>query len=126
MQILFKYFKIIVGCIVFITFIIFVISQLKINSRCVTYKEFYSISLHGIIINKYIDSSQHSYNTLEIKDFGNSEVKKILLDFDTTNLFDKIQINDTMYKEINKDSVFVIKNKEKKLLSIVDFACDSL
>ena len=118
-----KNLKIILYCCVFVPVLIALINLLGKNSRCVTYDEFLKLTLNGVVINKYIDSSQHSFETVEIKNLNDSEVNKIILDLDTTDLFDKISVYDTIFKEENKDSVFVMKGKQKYFLTKVDFGC---
>ncbi len=119
-----NYFKIIIPVLLVIVFIVkVIIPQSKINSRCVTYDKFLSIKLNGVVINKYVDSSQHSYKTIEVMDLKDSTVIKLILDFDTTNLFNHISLHDTIYKGKNEDSIFVIKGERNYFLSKVDFGC---
>lgn len=119
-----KYLKIIIPILLLVIFIIkVIIPQSSINSRCVTYEEFLQIRLNGIVTDKYVDSSQHSYKTVEVRNFKDSMINKLILDFDTTNLFSHISLHDTIYKEENKDSIFIIKREHKYFLSKVDFGC---
>ena len=118
-----KYFRILVIIVLFVTFLIKIIPVMSINSRCVDYDNFLKISLNGVVIKKYIDSTQHSYHTIEIKNFENLKIERIILDLDTSDLFTNINVNDMVYKVINSDSVFRIKNNQKIFLSKVDFGC---
>ena len=100
-----------------------VIPFLKENTRCKIYDEFLLKSFDGYVFQKFIDYNEHSYKTIIIKNFDNSKIEKILLTFDMSNLYNKINVNDTIYKELHNDSVFIIRGKQKKLLSKVDFGC---
>ncbi|MDB5199283.1 MAG: hypothetical protein JWO92_1246 [Chitinophagaceae bacterium] len=109
---------------VLIFFIIrFVIPQLSKDSRCITHNEFLRINLNGVVLKKYIDSSEHSFPIIEIKNFNSSSIEKLNLNLDTSGIYNKINIQDTLNKEVGKDEIFLVKNKEKALLSKVDFGC---
>ena len=101
----------------------FIIPQLSKDSRCITYNEFLKIKLNGIVLKKYIDSSQHSYPTIEVENLQDFKIEKLNLDLDTSGIYYKVNIYDTLAKEIGEDEIFVIKNKEKILLSKIDFGC---
>ena len=100
-----------------------IISELRINTECVLYDDFVKLKISGIVSKKYIDSLEHNYPTLELKDFSGRASNKITLQLETSDLFNKIKISDTMFKERNTDSVFVIRSRQKELLSKVDFGC---
>lgn len=119
-----KYYKIVIPGILLVLFLIKIIPLMNINSRCVTYDDFLNESFYGRVINKYIDSSQHSYMTVEILNLKDSVVKKLILDFDTTNLFNVLKLKDTIYKKKNDDSLFRIISGKKDFISRVDFGCE--
>jgi hypothetical protein len=96
---------------------------MKKNVRCDAYDEFLQMSLNGVVIQKYIDYKQHSYKTILVKNFENQTVEKILLDFDLSELYNNINVTDTIYKEVHNDSVFRGRNGQKILISKVDFGC---
>ena len=47
------------------------------------------MSLNGVVTGKYIDSSEHSYKTVIIRNLKDSITNKLILDFDTTDVFNK-------------------------------------
>jgi len=118
-----KALKIIVYCLILLPVLLTIISQLNKNSRCITYDNFLKTSLDGVVVNKYIDSSQHSYPTLEIKNLKNLELNKLNLVLDTTSFYDDVSVSDTIYKELNNDSVFRFKNGIKCFILKIDFGC---
>ena len=92
------------------------------NANCDTYKTFLQFSYEGIIIQKYIDSNEHSMRTVEIQNFKDSVVQKLTLDFDKTGFFNRIRVGDTIYKKFNSDTVY-LSNKGTKDLYIINFGC---
>lgn len=119
-----KYLKIIVVCGVIIIFLTRVIPLLRKNVRCDAYDQFLSISLNGVVNQKYIDYSQHSYKTIIYKNFEDSAFKKVLFDFDLSGLYDYINVTDTIYKEAHNDSIFKLTNGKRVLISKADFGCE--
>lgn len=118
-----KFRKIILPIIAFISFLIVVIPDLFENTRCNVYDEFLSTAFEGVVVQKFIDSSQHSNKVVTIKDQENSRIQRILFDLEINHAFEKIKINDTLVKENGKDSIFKIKNSKKTFLTVVDFGC---
>lgn len=119
-----KIYNVILPIALLLFFIIrFIIPQFSKNSRCITYDEFLKTSLNGVVLKKYIDSSEHSFPIIEIKNFKELGTEKLNLNLDNSGVYDKINIQDTLNKEIGKDEIFVIKNREKILLSKIDFGC---
>lgn len=94
------------------------------NTRCGIYDEFLARKLNGKVVNKYIDSSQHSYETIIIREFKDQHLETVLFDLDTTDAFMKININDSVLKEINNDSLFRLTNNKKALISVINFGCE--
>ena len=99
------------------------ISFLKKNSRCEVYDEFLLKSFDGYVFNKYIDHNEHEYKTVIIKNHLSTKNDTLLFTFDTTNLFERININDTLRKEMYNDSIFIIRSNEKVFLDKMDFGC---
>jgi CYTH domain-containing protein len=95
-----------------------------LKSKCNAFKDFLITPYRGIVINKYINSEQHSAQTVEIKNFTNNNKDILILDFDITNFYNKININDTIFKEVGKDSVFIL-NKKGAQAFILDFGCNN-
>lgn len=104
--------------------LIVIARQFYIGSKanCSALKDLLKCQYNGIIVNKYIDSSQHSYHTLEIKNFNDPNVLKLILEFDTTELFFQAEIKDTIKKNLGSDTVYVI-NISGKSQYIINFGC---
>ena len=118
-----KYITILMVCVTMLLFFRDACKAVKVNSRCIHYDNFLSMSINSVVFQKYIDSSQHSYLTVITKNIETSTLDRLNLDFDTTDLYNKINISDTIYKAVGKDSVFLIKDKQKNYLSKIDFGC---
>jgi hypothetical protein len=61
---------------------------------------------------------------VEIKDFTYNNINTLILDFDITNFYSKININDTIFKEVGKDTVSIL-NKKGTHIYILDFGCNN-
>ena len=60
------------------------------------YKEY---SYEGIVSNKFIDNEQHNYQTVLIQ--NGQKTDKLLLDFETSGLFEFIKVGDSIFKKKN-------------------------
>ena len=74
------------------------------------------------MINKYIDSSQHSYPTLILQDDRGDHFKNLDLIFDKGDLFDFLSVGDSIKKEKGTAMVTVINSKMDTTIK-VDFGC---
>ena len=119
-----KLLRIMMVSLVIIIFLIRVVPLLKKNVRCDAYDEFLQMSFNGVVYEKFIDYEQHSYKTVIFRNFEKPTSAKILLDLDLSELYNNINVTDTIYKEVNNDSVFKIRNMQKFLISKVDFGCN--
>jgi hypothetical protein len=99
-----------------------IIEIIKSYDDCRVYKAFLPFAYHGIIIKKYIDSTQHSYHTVEIKNFDDAQIEKLLLDYDKTGFYWNVKINDTIHKKFGSDTVF-INNSQGRKQYILKFDC---
>ncbi|HMJ47486.1 MAG TPA: hypothetical protein VK498_09160 [Ferruginibacter sp.] len=119
-----KYFPAFIVCAVTTIFLIKVIPGITKNDRCDAYDEFLLWSFNGVVVQKYIDTEQHSYKTVVIRDLENGIFNKVIIDSYISNLYNEINLNDTLYKKVQNDSVFKITNRNKVLISKVDFGCN--
>lgn len=92
------------------------------NDECRSLKAFLPLAYHGIIVKKYIDSTEHSYHTVEIRNFDDPDIQKLLLDHDKTGFFWKINVNDTIHKKFGSDTVFIY-NKSGRKQYVLNFDC---
>jgi hypothetical protein len=89
---------------------------------CDSYESFKSDSNDYLVINKYIDSSEHSSRTLVLQNKGGYHFKYTDLDFDKSNLFNFLSVGDSIKKEKGTAVVRVI-NKKVDTTFKVDFGC---
>jgi hypothetical protein len=81
------------------------------------------MNLDGVVQKKYIDSSQHSFPTIEIQNLKDFKIKKLNLILDTSGFFDRINLNDTLKKEIGSSEIHVLRENTEELLLKIDFGC---
>lgn len=106
-----------------ILFLIVVIPDLFRDTNCEIFNEFISLRLNGVVVQKYIDSSQHSNEVVVIKQFDNLRLQKVIFDLDRKGSFEKIKVHDTLFKEFKNDTIFKIISNQKTFLTKVDFGC---
>ncbi len=110
-----------------ICFVIFIIAispfvMNAINSQCNAFTEFLNTPYNGIVANKYVNFQNHSAQTVQIKNLKYGYTTIWILDFNVTNFYESININDTIFKEIGKDTVYII-NKAGKQPYVIDYGC---
>jgi len=95
-----------------------------INKQCEEYvKNTIKYEIHkGIVIDKYIDKENHSYNTVVYLSVEDSSAKKIIYPNDKSGLIDYIEVGDSIVKNSNSYSFDIYRNSHKKSI-LLDFAC---
>ena len=93
------------------------------ESDCMNYKDFVDLNLDGIIINKYYDKSEHSYQTIELKSLYDNTIQKFYLVGEKSNLFNLLCKSDTILKK--KHSNLVLRKRKGIYLIVTkaDFGC---
>lgn len=79
------------------------------------------IDYSGNIVNKYIDSLNHLARTIKIKN-EKGEMKKILMDWDKSGLFDYLDTGDSIVKVLDSYDVQVYKKNKLRTFTI-DYKC---
>jgi hypothetical protein len=110
---------------VLILFIFFVAASIREvdAAPCNSYKDFKSYTYDYVVINKYIDSSEHSYPTLILQNKDGYRFKDLDFIFDKSNFFYFLNIGDSIKKKKGEDMIRVINSKIDTVLK-VDFGCD--
>lgn len=94
------------------------------HSRCDVLNEFMPYNYNGLVIDKYVDSNNHSTKTVIIKNFDESVPDTLdLLDWDTTGVYYEINKNDTIYKKQGTNTIH-LSNKNGKSAYTLDFGCN--
>ena len=108
-----------------ILFIVFVALTTKEDSAgvCNSYKDLKNDTYDYVVINKYIDSNQHSYPTLVLQYKDGYQFKNTDFDFDKSNLFNFLSVGDSIKKEKGSAIIRVINRKVDTTFK-VDFGCD--
>jgi hypothetical protein len=108
-----------------ILFIVFVALTTKEDSAavCNSYKDFKNDTYEYVVINKYIDSNEHSDRTLVLQNSGGYQFKYTDLDFDKSNLFNFLSVGDSIKKQKGSAIARVINRKVDTTFK-VDFGCD--
>jgi len=92
------------------------------DSECIWDKKFKEIELNGVVEKKYLDSIQHSYPMIEIRQFGIDTLIMINLIGDTTNSYYKIELGDTI-KKSKGNNLIRLRKKNAEFAVTVDFGC---
>ena len=108
-----------------ILFIFFVGASIKDfdAAPCNSYKDFKSYAYDYVVVNKYIDSSEHSYPTLILQDKKGNSLQNVDLIFDKSDLFDFLSIGDSIKKGTGTDIIRVLNSKIDTTFK-VNFGCD--
>lgn len=93
------------------------------NQKCLWQEDFESIKFSGVVIKKYIDSSQHSSPILEIEDLITGKINTIYLFGDRSNTFEYLNRSDTIFKEAFSSRIQVKRNGTFEDLAFIDFGC---
>lgn len=94
------------------------------HARCDVLELFRDYKFNGLVINKYIDRPDHATKKVIIENFNILIPDTLeLLDWDTTGFYYKININDTIIKNIGSNSVS-LRTGKGKFIYILDFGCD--
>ena len=86
--------------------------------QCKELNNFRLIELNCYVDQKYIDSMNHSYRTIEFKNCG-----KLILTHDTSLFYDFIEKGDNILKKYNSDSIVVFRDKSQNVFKIT-FPCN--
>ena len=110
---------------ILIAFIFLVAGSIKKDNEmaCDSYKDFKKSAFNYLLVNKYIDSTQHSYPTLILEDKNGNQFKDFDLVSYNSSLFDLLSVGDSINKEKQTDLVR-IKNSRIDTTVKVDFDCD--
>lgn len=111
-----------VAYIVF-TFLVFSSFPSFIESACNSFKDFKSYKYDYLVIDKYVDSTEHSYPTLILQDAKGNKIKNQDLRMDYSGLFNLIRIGDSLKKE-NGDSIVNVINGGLDTMIESNFGCD--
>jgi hypothetical protein len=95
----------------------------KMDEKCDWQNDFNKKLFEGVVVNKFIDSSQHSTPLIEIRNLKDNSIDSIDLFGDKSAVFDLINKYDTLYKPSKNNSVFVEDKNKLKLIGQVNFGC---
>jgi hypothetical protein len=93
------------------------------DSACNSFKTFKNYKYDYLILNKYLDSTQHSYPTLVMQDAKGNKFESQDLIMDNSGLFDFLITGDSITKKQGSDLVRV-KNSKIDTTFQADFGCD--
>jgi hypothetical protein len=112
-----------IGFIISFIFLISSVVKTVSNAPCDRFNEFKDYKYDYLILNKYLDTTQHSYPTLILQDAtGNKFVNQDLI-LDRSELFDFLTIGDSIKKQQGTVLVNIINSKTDTTFE-VDFGCD--
>lgn len=119
-----KHFGYIIFSLAIIYLYVFIIpSDNKTN--CSNKKEFLAYVFKGVVIRKYLDKEQHSYPMIDIINFIDNKKFQINLVEESSNIFEKVLVDDTIMKNKGSDILKFIRNDSSFSLRAY-FNCDSI
>ena len=111
------------GIIFIILFLIFIWLQPSIKDiNCSHFKTLKNVSYKGVVINKFIDSTQHNYPIVVVRQIDNS-IYKFDLTHDRSGLYRFLQIGDSIVKSKGAYNIEVIRSGMERIF-ILDYGCD--
>jgi uncharacterized membrane protein YukC len=118
-----KIVKFLIFVISFFT-IIYFISPSRKEALCNSYQNYLAIQFNGIVIKKFIDSNEHSFPYIYVKDFLNGTITKLNLFDDDQHTYENISLKDSIVKF--KGSAWLYKRVNQKLVkvNIINFGCN--
>jgi hypothetical protein len=116
-----KFFKLAIIIVAFLGAIYIIYNNNK-ESNCYRHKEFLPIKFNGRIIDKYLDSAEHLYPTIIIKQIDAKEFIHINLIHEKSDLFNYLQIGDTISKRKDQNIITIIRQADT-IIRNIDFGC---
>ncbi|GAO44122.1 hypothetical protein [Flavihumibacter petaseus] len=93
------------------------------EAACNFLHEFKKVKFSGVVEDKFVDYSQHSYRIVLISDKLSGIDFRLRLDFDTTNAFGIINVGDEIRKDSGSNIIFRLVNGDYAPMSPIDFGC---
>jgi hypothetical protein len=93
------------------------------NDKCKWQQDFNTNFFFGVVVEKFLDSSQHSTPIVEVKDIKTGKIDTLDFFGDKSNVFLLINKLDTIYKTPGSNKIFLKKNKKVTTIGIVNFDC---
>lgn len=93
-------------------------------TNCCNNQSFQALTIDGVVVNKYLDKSQHSTPIVEIENFE-GRVDSVYLFGDHSGLYDRIQVSDTLKKKSGTNEVLTKTRSKYVRFGVADFQCDS-
>lgn len=91
------------------------------RSNCKEKEEKYILYLDAIVVGKFIDSINHNFKTLLLKDKSSVTNQKIYLINETSDFYCNVDIGDSIKKESKS---LVIKNVSKNRIDTLIYNCN--
>ena len=115
--------NVIAGAVFLLVFIVFFWLQPSIKDiNCNHFKSLRNVTYNGVVINKFIDSTQHNYPTVVIRQIDNS-IYKFDLTHDKSGLYGFLLIGDTLVKRKGSYNINVSRYEMEKTFEL-DYGCE--
>jgi hypothetical protein len=112
--------------VVFLLFLLVIYAMVpSVNyTNCLNSQKFQVLIFDGVVVNKYLDKSQHSTPIVEIKNFE-GRIDSVDLLGDHSGLYNKMRVNDTLKKESGSNEIQIKIDGMYTRFGVADFNCDS-
>lgn len=90
------------------------------ETNCKELNEKSDLHLHAFVVEKYLDSANHLYQTLILKDVNSGSHERVYFISDASSFYSSVCIGDTIIKEKNS---LIINNITKNRFDTLKFNC---
>lgn len=117
-----KYKYLVIVCL-FLSIVYIIVPSMN-YTNCLSSQKFREVIIDGVVINKYLDKSQHSTPIVEIQNFL-GRIDSVYFFGDHSGIFDRLNVKDTLKKSSGTNEILIRINGKYAQLGVADFKCDS-
>ena len=93
-------------------------------NNCHAEEQFHKKAFDGVVVDKFLDKTQHSVPVILVKNFGDNDPVKINLFLEASGLFEKFNKNDTVRKVSGSQEISIKQNGLYVRFGVAEFDCD--
>jgi hypothetical protein len=95
------------------------------NDKCKWQQDFNTNFFYGVVVDKFIDSSQHSSLIVEVEDIKTGKLDTLDFFGDKSNVFVLVNKLDTIYKTTGSSEIFLKSSGKITKIGRVNFNCEN-
>jgi len=94
--------------------------------HCSSNEYFRKLVFEGLVIDKFLDKTQHSVPVILIKNYSDSAINKISLADDVSGIYGITRVGNVLKKDFGHNDVYILYNNAFVELRKAEFRCDSI